>query len=59
MIKRKKVQKDKQLIKKQKKHTHKTNNGVTGTSLKIEGKPSSSTIICVLHLYIVIKLFDI
>jgi len=45
--------------KKKKKQTHKTKDLVTGTPLKIEGQLSCSTIICLLHLYIVIKLFDI
>jgi hypothetical protein len=48
-----------QTTKKQKKNTHKTKDRVTGTQLKIEGKLSCSTIICLLHLYIIIKLFHI
>jgi hypothetical protein len=43
----------------EKKHTHTTKDRITGTPLKIEGKLSCSTIICLLHLYIVITLFYI
>jgi len=52
MIKRKSTKG--QTTKKQKTYTHKTKDRVTGTPVNIKGKLSCSTIICLLHLYILI-----